>query len=471
MRSTPSPASLLLAFAVALAMLWPGPGARAQPSAPSPSLAPAPSPSASTWTLTISQSENSLVHEPQGLGEGELAADTTLEIRCRRPIDCRSIELYPIDRQGKPGATLMPAQRAERRSARYLLALADLQGMESLAVRHRPWPAKSILLRAVAAELESKESTPAPAQPALPDDVSAILARQCAEIPAFVTYDRAANQAQVVVTPTGMALTALPGHLDEDDTVVVTVLADARLLPFVEVRRTSPQRSIGDLRILGDDVTLPKDPFQRQSERDAACEAMSVRIGDLAPGKAEIELAVRTSRGRIVTGTIELRVHPLYTGMFSLGPLWTEVADPEFGLVTRDMETIVSAREQDSGRMLLAFFYTPFVWGKRDIDKPVARWYHHVNPTLGVALPDPLHNVLAGASVAGRGFVLTAGVHVARVRALDDASGLAAGDAFMGDEDDLPVTHEWTAAPFVSVAVDLRAALKIAGAVFSAATP
>lgn len=471
MRSTPSPASpsfatvtaaaLAVALAVALAMLWPCPSARAQPAAASPS----------TWTLTISQSENSLVHEPQGLGAGELAANTTLEIRCRRPIDCRSIELYPIDRQGKPGATLMPAQGAERRSARYLLGIADLQGMESLAVRHRPLPAKSILLRAVATELKNEASVPAPAQPALPDDLSAILARQCAEVPPFVTYDRAADQGQVVVTPTGMALTALPGHLDEDDTLVVTVLADARLLPFVEVRRASAQRSIGDLRILGDDVTLPKDPFQRQSERDTACAAMSVRIGDLAPGKAEIEIAVRTSRGRTVTGTIELRVHPLYTGMFSLGPLWTEVADPEFGLVTRDAETIVSAPEQDSGRMLFAFFYTPFVWGKRDVEKPAARWYHHVNPTIGLALPDPLHNGLAGASVAGRGFVLTAGVHVARVRVLDDAGGLAAGDAFMGDEDDLPVAHAWKVGPFVSVAVDLRAALKIAGAVFSAATP
>ena len=469
MRSTrprydrPAPLLLAILTSAALTTLWPGPGARAQSTAPSPST--------STWTLTISQSENSLVHEPQSLGEGELSVDTTLEIRCRRPIDCRSIELYPIDRQGKPGATLMPAQSAERRSARYRLALADLQGMESLAVRHRPWPAKSILLRAVAAELEGNESapTPTPAQPALPDDVSALLARQCAEIPAFVTYDRAANQGQVVVTPTGMALTALPGHMDEDDTLAVTVLADARLLPFVEVRRTSAQRSIGDLRILGDDVTLPKDPLQRQSERDTACGTMSVRVGDFAPGKAEIEIAVRTSRGRVVTGTIELRVHPLYTGMFSLGPLWTEVADPGFGVVTRDMERIVSAREQDSGRMLLAFFYTPFVWGKRDVEKPAARWYHHVNPTLGVALPEPLHNVLAGASVAGRGFVLTAGVHVSRVRVLDDASGLTEGDAFTGDEDDLPVARQWKAGPFVSVTVDLRAAIKIVGAVFSAA--
>ncbi len=469
MRSTPSTPLALLATAatVAGAMLWAWPGGSAhaqsaQPSTPSP---------ASTWTLTISQTENSLVHEPQGLGQGELAADTTLEVRCRRPVDCRSVELYPIDRQGKPGATLMPVQSAERRSARYLLALADLQGMESLAVRHRPWPARSILLRAVAQELKEEQPPPATTQAGFPDDVSALLARQCAEVPPFVTYDRAASQGQVVVTPTGMALTAIPGSMDEDDTLVVTVLADARLLPFVEVRRTSAQRSIGDLRILGDDVTLPKDPFQRQSERDTACGTMSVRIGDLAPGKAEIEIAVRTSRGRTVTGTLELRVHPLYTGMFSLGPLWTEVADPEFGLVTRDMETIVSVREQDSGRMLFAFFYTPFVWGKRDVEKPAARWYHHLNPTIGLVMPDPLHNALAGASVAGRGFVLTAGVHVSRVRVLDDASGLAEGDAFMGDEDDLPVARQWKVGPFVSVAVNLRAAIKIVGAVFSAATP
>jgi hypothetical protein len=469
MRSTPSPTPLALlvtAAAVAGTMLWawPGRSAHAQP-------ATTPPPPASTWTLTISQTGNSLVHEPQGLGQGELAADTTLEVRCRRPVDCRSIELYPIDRQGKPGATLMPVQGAAQRSARYLLALADLQGMESLAVRHRPWPARSILLRAVAQELKQEERPPATAQTAPADDVGALLARQCAEVPPFVTYDSAASQGQVVVTPTGMALTAIPDSMDEDDTLVVTVVADARLLPFVEVRRTSAQRSIGDLRILGDDVTLPKDPFQRQSERDAACGTMSVRIGDLAPGKAEIEIAVRTSRGRTVTGALELRVQPLYTGMFSLGPLWTEVADPAFGLVPRDMETILSVREQDSGRMLFAFFYTPFVWGKRDVEKPAARWYHHLNPTVGLVLADPLHNALAGASVAGRGFVLTAGVHVSRVRVLDDASDLAEGDAFLGDEDDLPVARQWKVGPFVSVAVDLRAAIKIVGAVFSAASP
>jgi hypothetical protein len=60
---------------------------------------------------------------------------------------------------------------------------------------------------------------------------------------------------------------------------------------------------------------------------------------------------------------------------------------------------------------------------------------------------------------------------VSRVRVLDDASDLAEGDAFLGDEDDLPVARQWKVGPFVSVAVDLRAAIKIVGAVFSAASP
>ena len=439
-------------------------------------LAPGAAHAQETWTLTLSRVGQELSHQPLDLGRGQLTGDTTLDIRCRAPVDCQHIEVYPVDASGLAGATLLPVQ-AQRRSARYRLSLADLQGMDSLALRHRPAPAKRILLRALADDLQGDSPPDIMNQATAISDnrpdatIGALLDTVCAELPAFRSYDRDAQRGEIVVTATGTVLTPWPDALDEDDTLIVTVLADARLAPLLEVRRTSAQRALGDIRILGDDIALPG--LVRQSESDAAprCAARSFPVGNFAPGQAEIELAVRTPEGRMRTGLLELRVHPLYSGMFSLGPLWSRVADPGFTLVPRGSDTVISTEEQGQSRMLFAFYYTPFVWGPRDIEKPVRAWYEHINPSVGMVLSEPLDHALAGLSVGARGFVLTAGVHLARVRVLDEESELERGDVFTGEEDELPVARAWELGPFVSVSVDLRTALKLAGSLLSSAAP
>jgi hypothetical protein len=425
----------------------------------------------STWSLTVSAKDRQLELAPVELETGEPPADTTLNITCQAPVDCTKLELMPVDNDSQRLAKLTPEAGARARSARYQLTGTDLAGIASFHLIHDPLSAKTLTLARPTPQETPQARDSGGNGGRTPAGVSLLLGTPCNDLPGYHTYDRAANRGEVVVTATGMALTAMPPGFDEDDTLTVTVLADTRLLPFIEVRRTSPLRSVGDVSILGEDVPLPHDRFRRHAAQDTRCSHLSFKLGDLAPGKAEIEIAVRTAEGRTVTGKLELRVQPLYVGMFSLGAAWSRVQDPDFGLVSRGMDQVLSAGEKGGRRLVYALLYTPFVWGKRDVEKPIEGWYRHVNPTVGLALADPLDNAFAGASVDVRGAVITIGAHVSHVSVIDERSGLTEGDVFTGSEDDLPLARRWRIGPFVSVSVDLRAAVKIVGAVFAAATP
>ena len=269
----------------------------------------------------------------------------------------------------------------------------------------------------------------------------------------------------VIVSATGDVLSdrALE-NVSEDDSVTVEVVAEPELLPFIRVTRKSPTRVVGGTSILGADLTIPV-----MSRQAAGCAAKVFTLSDFAPGTGVIEVEAMTSAGPLTLGRLEFPVNRLYTGMFSLGPFWTSAVDPNYGLVWNGSSQIVSAREKGKQRMLYALFYTPFVWGKRDIEIHVPL-HHRLNPTLGLVLNDVANNALVGISADFfDGFVVTFGGHLARVSALDPSSGLTEGAEFTGDPSRFSTAQHWIFRPFVAISVDLRAAVQFLKAAISSA--
>jgi hypothetical protein len=113
--------------------------------------------------------------------------------------------------------------------------------------------------------------------------------------------------------------------------------------------------------------------------------------------------------------------------------------------------------------------YTHYAWGKRDVEKPYANPLRRINPMLGIVINDVRKNAIVGLSfdVLGSTLFVSSGVHIARVQSLNPKFNV--GDIFHGTSQQIPIRTEWTANGFVGVTLDLRAAVKLFGSIFSAA--
>jgi hypothetical protein len=293
-----------------------------------------------------------------------------------------------------------------------------------------------------------------------------VLRRVCGTPRSDAAYDARNNIAQVVVSPLGNVLDRPVESIDEDDLVRVIIWGDPELLPRLRVRRTSPFRTPGGIRIVGQDADI--DKFRKLSAGpEKPCEELTVELADFESGKGVVEISLIGADEEFTLGSFELGVAPLYTGAFSFGAVWTKLANPTFGLVFNGTDSIISQTD-DAGsfRIKYAVFYTPFILGPRDIRKPGLS----INPTLGIVLDDVSDNVLVGASVdILSSAYLTAGVHAGRVRRIDDESGLDVGEAFDGSSSQIPVQRRWRTQFFLGTSIDLRAAVQLFRVVFGAA--
>ena len=293
-----------------------------------------------------------------------------------------------------------------------------------------------------------------------------VLRRVCGTPRSEAAYDARNNVAQVVVSPLGNVLDRPVESIDEDDLVRVIIWGDPDLLPRLRVRRTSPFRTPGGIRIVGQDADIAK--FRQLSAGpEKPCEELTVKLADFEPGKGVVEISLIGADEELTLGSFELGVAPLYTGAFSFGAVWTKLANPTFGLVFNGTDSIITQTD-DAGsfRIKYAVFYTPFILGPRDIRKRGLS----VNPTLGIVLDDVSDNVLVGASVdILSSAYLTAGVHAGRVRRIDDESGLDVGEAFDGNASQIPVQRRWRTQFFLGTSIDLRAAVQLFRVVFGAA--
>jgi len=295
--------------------------------------------------------------------------------------------------------------------------------------------------------------------------------RELRQYDQWVVYSERENKAVFVVTPTGQVYLRprSPQVIDENDLIEVHVVGDAALLPRLKVTRTSAFRMPNQISILGDEV---KVGVKEQSRVTPECDVRVVRLSDFAAGRGEVKIEALTGDdGASPIGAFEFGVNRLYTGAFGLGPVYTWVRDPRFGLVARGSDSLVSVREDRAPRVLYVLTYTHYIWGKRDVEKQYANFLQRICPMLGIVVNDVRNNAILGLSydVLGSNLFVSSGVHIARVQSLNPDSDLKIGDTFKGTSQQIPVRTEWTANGFIGVTLDLRAAVKLFGSIFSAA--
>ncbi|HZC80503.1 MAG TPA: hypothetical protein VE222_02085, partial [Nitrospiraceae bacterium] len=281
----------------------------------------------------------------------------------------------------------------------------------------------------------------------------------------------------VVVSPLGQVLSSNLAEIqfDEDDTLIVYLVADPDLIGQLVVRRKSTFREPGQIRILGSEVT--RDQVNLQAGRVATCPPHRFELRDFAPGRGEVEIAALVEVGKpTAVGSFEFAVNPLYTGMLSFGPTWSKNVDPDFDLAMDANQQVIVQNNQGGRDLKYAVYYTPFIWGKRDPEKShewyglhgstnfKKKWYpwlQHVNPSLGFTLENLSDNALVGVSVDfGPAFVVTVGDHFRKVEVLQDLKGVRLGKPFAGKREDLPIGRSWEDESFIAVSIDLRAAVK-----------
>lgn len=267
-------------------------------------------------------------------------------------------------------------------------------------------------------------------------------------------YDAKANRGEIVVTPVGNVLARALDTFDENDTLIVKVVGDVELLPLLKVERTSAFRDVGTVRIVGAGEQIPQ--IARQA---GGCGVQQFTLNDFAPGRATVQISALQGTQEVPLGTFDFNVNPLYTGMFTLGAAWTNLVDPGFKLVSQGGQTVIGVGEEGDQDLLYVLSYTPFVWGKRDLEKKIP-WRERFNPMVGIAVDDVQDNAFVGISAdLPAGIVLTFGRHFRRITVL--STGLSVGDPFTGTADQLPTAKEWENENFFGLTIDLRAMVQL----------
>lgn len=260
-----------------------------------------------------------------------------------------------------------------------------------------------------------------------------------------------------LITPGGSIQDQTTEPIDEDDRVTITVIStDAALLRSLEVTRTSGTRTTGTLVVIGGGVRA-SDLQRRLFVDEPDCFIRTFELGDFAPGEAVVDISARDGAKRTSIGTLRFNVNRLYDGIISLGPAWTNVADREFGLAPQGSDRIIIETEDGGDDVLYTAMYTHFLRQKRDIEKPKPPLRQRINPTIGFSVNQPTNHALAGVSIDGGQFVLTLGLHAARVKRLSEDANVKLGDKFAGTVTEIPTERKWQGGVFFGITVDARA--------------
>jgi hypothetical protein len=438
----------------------------------------------SRWTVNLETrasgrvAVDSTIGFSKGADNPVAAADSVVvQVNCAASTDCRNVGAHTRQVFPDGGSTVPLPLRITRASP----TEAEFVLPGSRVARGQVRTDLVITSGGTVVEFFTLVNTPPPPSPpgggmvrqaagdgteAPPSDLRPLLARNCIpqlSSPPDPVYDARADLAHFVVTPIGNVVYRPGSVIDEDDEVRVHVLADPRLLPLLRVVRKSGIRSPNTLSILGAGTSLSGLGLERQAAGDETrppppCQVWVYSLQDFAPGKGEVEIRALTTTGSEAVGNFEFNVSTLYAGAFSLGSMRTELEAPTYGLTFNGADSVVSVRSDGDFRMKYVLMYTHFVWGKRDVQKPV-RFIEHFNPSVGMVLSDIPNNWVGAVTVdALSGVYLSYGIHAGRVKRLDPESGLEVGEKFVGNSTQIPTRETWIAKPFFSLTIDVRAA-------------
>jgi len=410
--------------------------------------------SAQTWSITLGPN-NALTSTLQQ-GKVNVVAETqaTVNVACQTGVDCSKAGL----RLEQGGATVMSLGPPTTSAIGLTFAIpkAAVSPGTDLAVLFAGNKIGSFQIAP-----DGSSAAPTPPSPSSGGDAPTLAQLLALSCPGTYTahYDAKNNIGEIVVTPLGVVLATALDRFDENDTLVVRVVGDVRLLPLLKAARTSPFRDVGTVRIVGGDQTVPL--LQRQAGLVAQCGEQKFLLDNFAPGAGQVQISALQGTQLAPVGGFDFQVDPLYTGMLTLGAARTDLIDPGFKLASNGGQTVIVAGDTGSHDLIYTLFYTPFVWGKRDLRKPVP-WYQHINPTIGVAPQHLSDNAMIGLSAdLPAGVTLTFGRHFRRITVLPADTGLQVGSPFSGTADQLPTATEWKNANFWAISIDLRAMAQI----------
>ena len=249
------------------------------------------------------------------------------------------------------------------------------------------------------------------------------------------------------------------------------VLGEQSVLSHLSVKRKSALRIVTISNVAGGGTPLPpKTDFNPQGRQLITCGVDTTTIGDFASGDAQIEISALDDDGTThVENTFDFNVHALYTGAYALAAISTNVANPSFGKAFNGTDTVVTATDDGRHRVLYAMTYTPFVWGRRDITRPTARWWEALNPMVGVVLNDIPNNAIIGVSYdVGNLLYATGGLHAARVSTLDQTAGAVLGQPYENRAATVPTVKRWEYGWFGGASIDLQGAVGLLKAALGA---
>jgi hypothetical protein len=242
---------------------------------------------------------------------------------------------------------------------------------------------------------------------------------------------------------------------DENDKLEVYVLGTDNILSNIKLEKISPIRDSGIVRVLG------AEDLKRFGKNDLS-KYRKFEFDSFAPGEGNIKISHvdTTTKASLAMGNIKLKVNPLYSGMFTLGVVRSDLVERKHKVANDGTNDIIIEENKSDEDYLYTLMYTPFIWGKRDIEKSID-WWERINPTLGISFEDIDENVFVGVSIdLPSNVLITGGWHFGKVTSISDESGLQVGDTFSGT---IPTSEKWEDEFFVSISFDILAIKKLFG--------
>lgn len=263
---------------------------------------------------------------------------------------------------------------------------------------------------------------------------------------------------KIILDPLGNILDQSSNfNFDENDNLEVYILGGSEdFLKTLKVERSSGARDPGIVRIIGDSQAAKINPATSFYENLNPKCSRKYEIDNFAPGEGVINISKydEPSKANVNLGSTKIRVNPLYSGMFTLGIVKTDLVERDY---TVENDVII---DKNTGKedYMYALMYTPFIWGKRDLEKYID-WWKRINPTFGISFEDVADNVFVGISIdLPANVLITYGKHFGKVSSIASESGLSVGDSFTGS---IPESESWEDETFVAISFDIRAITKL----------
>ncbi len=439
---------------------------------------------AQSWTITVPDTKTAKLDCPETsifdtclLPKGKtnsFSEGASLTINCAEAAVCKEVKIYN-EVNGIPVNELAAATDASATSKVYALSTKNIKAAANVGVFFQKTMLASFTLQPNEAAAQKGSAVGATLEALVAGSNSIPLFECPSSLQATYSEPNDLGEAKAsatIYTDVLGNVLAKPSDysFDENDKLTLYVIGDKDLLPRLKVARTSDMRDLTRIRILGEGAEIAGIKERQTLREPITCAMRKIDIDSFGAGKGVVTISRVKGEEVSTISTFDLNVAPLYSGMFTLGAFRTDLVDTNYKLVAQGADNVIAPENSSDTDTRYSIFYTPFVWGRRDIEKPFAwsSWYQHINPTVGFVLDEVSDNFLAGVSFdLSRGVLITVGKHYGKVTVLSEESGLTAGSVFTGAADTIPTAESWKSDNFVAISFDIGVMSKLIKSAFT----